>query len=589
MNAPRRRFPAMTVLVPFCLGAALLTLASAPARAQTYEQVAPKTPSAAPVPQLPESAPSAERANSADDRVLVPALKGLVFVTRREALQPVGSALEGLHVSGAALLESAEFRALVLPYLGQPLSLRALDRLTREVVLYYRKRDRPVVDVFVPEQNVSGGTVQILVVEGRLGQVRVEGNKWFSNEQIISSVRARPGEIIAGAPLLADLAWINENSFRAVDLVFMRGQAAGETDIVLRTRDRLPLRGYLGYEDTGNALTSFDRVLLGLNWGNVFKTDQQLNYQLSASPDFEKLVAHSGSYIVPLRSWRHTLTIFGSYAESRPQLGNALFALTGRTRQLSARYRVPLAARGMWTRGFTLGADFKRSNNDLSFGGTQVFAQENDVVQAIATGSVSHLDRHGAFSAALTLAYSPGGLTSRNDLPAYRAARALSRPDYLYARLELERRRKLPQDFSWLARGTAQVSTANLLGSEQLGLGGVNNLRGYEEREANGDDGAVLVNEVHGPPMLLPAAQRPGNAPRRLVPLIFVDCGVVRSHKRLAGEPSRLTLASAGVGFRYHFGTLLHAHLDYGWQLKESGVSDGRRSHRAHAGVTLSY
>ncbi|MBI4622430.1 MAG: hypothetical protein HY736_04295 [Verrucomicrobia bacterium] len=78
-------------------------------------------------------------------------------------------------------------------------------------------------------------------------------------------------------------------------------------------------------------------MLAGANWGNAFGRDEQLNYQLSASPDFKKLVAHSGSYLVPLPTWRHTLTVFGSYAESRPALAGGMFVLTGHTWQLGAR------------------------------------------------------------------------------------------------------------------------------------------------------------------------------------------------------------------------------------------------------------
>jgi hemolysin activation/secretion protein len=562
----------LTALLFFGLAAA--------GRAQTYEQVAPKTLPAAPVPALPE-APVPAAAPVAAEQVLVPVLRGLVFLANPAALQKEGTSVEGLQVSGAALLETSEFRSLVTPYLGRPLTLGALNRLTRDAVLYFRQHGRPVVDVLVPEQNISTGTVQILVVEGRLGTVRVEGNQWFTAAQISAAVRAQRGAVIVGVPLLEDLVWINQNPFRQVDLVFSRGDQPGETDVILRTRDRYPLRLYVGYEDSGNALTGFDRVIAGVNWGNVFGRDEQLNYQLSASPDFKKLVAHSGSYLIPLTRLRHTLTFFASYAASRPELPGGSFALDGRTWQLGARYRVPLPARGAWTQAFIAGVDFKRSNNNLSFGGTQVFALENDVVQAIAAFSASHPDKHGTTTGELTFALSPGGLTSGDHTRAYEAARSFARPDYAYARLEIERLTKLPAGLTWITRGTAQLATANLLGSEQLGLGGASNLRGYEEREANGDDGFMLVNELHAPPHNV--------AGGRLDPLVFLDYGLVASHQPLPGEPSNLTLASAGIGLRYNLGGHFNLRADYGWQLKASGVSDGRRSERGHISVILSY
>ncbi len=571
--------------------AALATLGwAAPGRAQTYEQVAPKTPAVAAVPALPEPPGADAPATAADDRVLVPVLRGLEFVANPDAGRRDPVAVEGLRITGIALLETAEFRALATPYLGRPLTLRALNRLTRDVVIYFRRHGRPVVDVLVPEQNVSTGTVQILVVEGRLGRVRVEGNKWFTAGQISSAIRARPGEVIAGGPLLADIAWINGNPFRQVDLVFTRGSKPGETDVVLRTYDLRPLRLYTGYEDSGNALTGFDRVLLGVNWGNAFDRNEQLNYQLTASPDLEKLVAHSGSYIVPLAAWRHTLTVFGSYAESRPVLAGGLFALDGRAWQAGARYRLPLASGSTAsTRALTLGVDVKRSNNNLAFGGTRIFAAENDVIQGNAVFSASHPDLHGMTSGEFTLAVSPGGLTTGNRTRAYQAARSFARPDYVYARFELERRTKLPAGLFWITRGTAQLASANLLGSEQLGLGGASSLRGYEDREANGDDGFTLVNEIHFPPFPVVGAIARGRTNDRLDPLVFLDYGVVASHQRLPGEPQRLELASAGLGFRYNLRGNFNLRAVYGWQLKPSGVSDLRRHQRGHVSAVLSF
>ncbi|MCC6416164.1 MAG: ShlB/FhaC/HecB family hemolysin secretion/activation protein, partial [Opitutaceae bacterium] len=531
------RFGAVALALFLALGVTL--------NAQVYEQLAPKTPADVPVVALPKADARASL-SAGGDRVILPVLRGLIFMTDQSQFRREGVTMTSLEVSGEPLLETAEFRALVTPRLGQPVTNHTLDRLTRDVVLYFRQHGRPVVDVLIPEQNVTTGAMQVLVIEGRRGEVRVEGNKWFSAEQIAAAVRAPRDEIIEGAPLLADLVWLNQNPFRQVDLVYTRGERAGETDLVLRVRDRNPLRFYTGYEDSGNALTGFDRVLAGFNWGQALARDAQLNYQFTASPDFRELAAHSASFILPLPRLRHTLTVFGSYAESRPELAGGLFNLDGKSWQVSARYRVPLAARGAWTPDFTAGVDFKRSNNNLSFGGTQVFAQSTDVIQALAALAIRHTDKRGTTTAELTVAVSPGGLSAGNHTGVYRAARAGARPDYAYATFELERITRLSATgWSWRLHGTAQLSSANLLGSEQLGLGGATSLRGYEEREANGDDGAVLVNELHAPVRHL----RAGDA---LDPFVFLDAGVVASHERLTGEPSRLTLASTGLGLRYN-------------------------------------
>lgn len=579
-TSPASRLLAVVVL-------ALWGMAGAYAQDPRY---APKTPESNATPAVLPEAPASRAASANQDAVLVAALRGVVFVGDRASLHPDGLDIAGVQTSGVPMLDNDEFRAKATPFLGRPVTARLLDALTREVVLFYRKHERPIVDVLVPEQNISNGALQVLVIEGRLGRVRAEGNRTFTSEQLTRQVRAQLGAVIEGGPLLADVAWLNQNPFRQVDLVFTRGEKLGETDVVLRTKDRLPVRVYTGYEDSGNDLTGDERVLAGVNWGNAFGRDQLLNYQLMASPDFKKLVAHSGSYVVPLR-WRHTLMFFGSYASSKPVLTGGLFTLKGTSWQTSARYRVPLPAKsgvGL-THEVSAGIDFKRSNNNLEFGGAQVFDQWTDVAQAVVNYAASLNDTFGHTTADVQLVWSPGGLTGDNHTSRFRAARSFARADYAYARVVIERTTKLPAEFKWITRFTAQAANRNLLSSEQLGLGGYDTVRGYEEREANGDNGFILSNEVRTRPFSAVKWIGKEGIRDRLELLGFVDYGEASNHRLLPGEDEHLVLASVGGGLRWSIAPCLTVRAEYATQLVKSGVSDGRRERRAHVGVVVAY
>jgi len=82
------------------------------------------------------------------------------------------------HVSGV-LTEEVELPPRVYEVLasriGSALTLEALNQMVRESVLAYRRSDLPVVDVLVPEQEISSGVLQLVIIEGRLGDVIVEG------------------------------------------------------------------------------------------------------------------------------------------------------------------------------------------------------------------------------------------------------------------------------------------------------------------------------------------------------------------------------------------------------------------------------
>ncbi len=553
---------------------------------QDFERIAPKMPQKNQnTVELPSKTPAEEN----DERVLVTELKGLVFVQKQEQVLKGGvAAFEGVKTEGLDRLQGLEFRNQMQPFLGQPVTLKRLNEMTREVVLCYRRLGFPVVDVIVPaDQDITDGVVQVLVVEGHLGKVTAEGARWFSTANMPDEITMKRGSLFEEDQLIEDLAWINNNPFRQVEPVLSRGTELAETDLLLQVKDRFPVRVYAGYEDTGTDLTGDERWYTGVNWGNAFLLDHQLNYQFTTASDLVKLVAHSGSYVMPL-PWRHTMTFFGSYATTKADIANPLFNLSGRSWQVSGRYAVPLPRTTKFTETLTAGFDFKQSNNNLEFGGAQVFNTTTDVDQWSLDYTGELQDPWGSTRISLTGFYSPGGITTRNRDSLFTATRAFAKAEYAYGRFSGERVTRLPGDFSWLVRGVYQLSEANLLGSEQLGLGGANTVRGYEEREANGDSGYLVSMEIRTPPVSLGTTVGIPNAVDQLQLLGFWDYGVAENYALLPGEDPHVQLSSVGPGLRYSINPWFSVRFDYGWQLYDTALST-RFNSRGHLGVMFSY
>ncbi|WP_431857429.1 ShlB/FhaC/HecB family hemolysin secretion/activation protein [Azospirillum sp.] len=580
--------------------ALLFGLSAVPAAAQDWERVAPKQPPANPPAEAPVLPPPTP-ALPPGDQVITPALKGLLFVPDGAAVKRGGNDTRGVVAAGLDVLDDPAFRALMEPHLGKPLTFDGLNAISRATVLWFREHDRPLVDVVVPEQDVTAGTIQIIVVEFRAGAVTAEGNEWFSDEMLLSNVRTRPGDRIRASGLLEDIDWLNRNPFRHTDLVYQRGAEPGTSDIVLRTADRVPVRVFGGYENTGTAATGRDRLFAGLNWGNAFWADQQISYQLSVSPDTldrglrgasgdPRSVTHAGSWSIPL-PWRHTLTVFGSHTETRPNLGSG-FDQTGRSSQLSARYAVPLPKwaldAGTLRQGIQAGVDWKRSNNNLDFGGTSVFRSSTDIAQAVVAYDASLADGWGATALNVSLVHSPGGIGDRNSDAVFGTSRAGAEARYSYARIGLDRVTRLPEAFSWIVRAQAQVSSANLLASEQLSLGGNASVRGYAESEVLGDQGVLLSTELRSPEVSLSGLFGGRNLDDSLLGLVFVDYGVARQRHRAAGDDRHTVLASVGPGLRYSLPPYVTLKLDWGFQLRGANTGENRLG-RPHVGLSLAY
>ena len=560
-------------------------------------ELVPKLPTKKPAPgKLPDQPALNELQDVPGEPVIIPNLHGLIIVQTEVEIKKEGAPdVTGLKVTDIPLLSGADFQALMAPYFGRPVRFTTIKRMETNIILYCRAKNHPLVDVILPEQDLTKNAVlQLLFLEGTVEHdltVTNKGKAWFKKELLLGQVRLKKGDHVDSKELRADLDWLNRNPFRQVDALFKQGQLSGRSDVVLQVQDRLPLRVYGGYEDTGTRFTGRDRLLAGFNWGNAFGVDHQLNYQYTTDTEFRFVKAHSVSYLAPL-PWRHTLTLFGSYVDGRADFGSGLTA-EGKSYQGSLRYSAPLPAIEKYQHEVSAGFDFKRANNALLFGGTTPPGKvDSDINQFELGYSALIPDKWGQTSAGLEGYYSPGGLLGNNNDTDFMALRSGTSASYWYTRLNAERITRLPYDFSWIIRAQGQLADHKLLPSEELGLGGHATVRGYDERLVNGDNGWIISNELRTPSLRLGNLLGTSDGADFLQFLAFFDYGATRNRfPRSQDIPPEADLASVGGGLRFTVSQNLALRLDYGYQLSDRSVSiaAGARTSRAHVSVLLSY
>ena len=550
------------------------------ALAQDFDAYRPEIPrSSAGKAELPDVPKPADGST----KVLVDQLKGIIFVDHPDKAIAGRVDVEGIRFgtgSRLPLLRSNSFRRVVAPYLNGPISIYRLNELARDVILFYRRNNRPVVDVSIPQQDITDGVLQVVVVESRVGRVIAKGACYFDPCLLTSQARTRPGGRLYESVLLEDLEWLNRNPFREIDLELTPGSNFGQTDVVFNVHDRLPWRGYIGYEDTGTLETDYDRMLFGVNWGNALWRDHQAGYQYTTSGDFSKLKAHSGMYSIPLNN-RDTLLIYGCYAQvSSDAIQN--FGNTGMAWQASFRYNKRLRAWDEYEHRLVAGFDFKETNTNLEFGGSQVFDSDADIAQIAVGYHGEQFDCRGSTLLGIDMYVSPGEFSSDDNDIAYQEIRALARANYIYSRAYFERLINLPYRLSFMGRVVGQLADANLLPSEQLGFGGYDTVRGYDMRRVNGDRGYVVNFELRTDPVSLGLGHCNDD---ELQLLGFYDFGGAGNHTLLPNEPWLIRLAGAGFGLRYTMAPTVSMRLDYGWQLES--LPGQTRGSRIHLGVLV--
>lgn len=560
MASPRMR----CMLIATGVAAALPTLV----RGQAYQDVAPLRPQ--PVEKRPPATKAAPLGDST--RVAVSSLEGLVFVSAGTSLAGATAPARGVSAQGLPALDAA-FLDGFQGDLGKPLTFARLAEIRRAVVDHYRSAGKPLVDVFVPEQDVSDGVVRIDVAEFRLGEVRVSGNRYFPDKLLIGEMPLEPGAPILQSSVSSGLALLNANPYRRVDVVFVPGAAANSTDVLLQTEDRLPFRVNAGYDNDGVPDLGRDRIFAGINYGNLFGLDQQIAYQFTASndivsgnpelearPNRARFTAHALNYVAPL-PWLDRIELFGVYAESTPRLPDP-YGQTGISAQASFRYDWRLAPGRDWHHQVQFGYDFKQSNNDLEFGGFQVFNSSTHVHQFLVGYDFALTSDVSSAHVNVTLIGSPGGLDGKNSDTAYATVRQGATARYAYLRLAGQGSLALGAGFALNARSLVQWTPNTLLPSEEMGLGGESSVRGYDPYVVLGDRGWNIQTELRTPAVEI------GKSDAAAQPFIFVDAGHVWNRIDQPAESHSGALVSVGAGVRFQWSRYVEFRGIYGIPLR---------------------
>jgi hemolysin activation/secretion protein len=176
----------------------------------------------------------------------------------------------------------------------------------------YRVRGYATVSVALPQQQITNGIVKVQITEGRLAEIRVLNNRYFSSNNIM---REFPGlktnSILNSLIFQQQLDKANLNRDRQIYPVIGPGGEPGTTDLELKVKDRLPLHAHLELNNNSTPSTPDVRIDTAAQYNNLWQLNHQLGVQYSFSPEEYKnghfpfyerpLIAnYSGFYRMPL-------------------------------------------------------------------------------------------------------------------------------------------------------------------------------------------------------------------------------------------------------------------------------------------------
>lgn len=228
--------------------------------------------------------------------------------------------VKGYQLTGDTLLGTNVTNPIFEKHIGK-INFEGIREALAELQGAYRERGFITVAVALPQQQITNGIVKVQVTEGRLAEVRVIGNRYFSSNNVMRDFPGlRTNALLNSLVFQQELDRANANRDRQIYPLMSPGAEPGTTDLELKVKDRLPLHAHVEVNNNYTPFTPELRVDTAAQYNNLWQLNHQLGVQYSFTPQqlkegsapfYEKplIASYSAFYRAPL---------FGATSQTQP-------------------------------------------------------------------------------------------------------------------------------------------------------------------------------------------------------------------------------------------------------------------------------
>lgn len=204
--------------------------------------------------------------------------------------------IQNIQVTGATLVSEKEIREITKPFENQQLSIKDMQKAADLITGIYRQKGFITSRAYLPPQKIEQGILVIKIIEGRMGGVEVRGNRYSKTKILLSRLTLQKGNPFNYNTLRQGLSRLNRNPDRESRAVLFPGKEAGETDMVLEIKDRLPVHIGFDWDTFGSRYINKQRFNLKFVHNNLLGFDDNLTFQYQLAQDSSYFLKAQGTY-----------------------------------------------------------------------------------------------------------------------------------------------------------------------------------------------------------------------------------------------------------------------------------------------------
>ncbi len=495
---------------------------------------------------------------------------------------------------GSKLIPPGQLAGETAQFVGKDRTFADVQRALETIERIYSRLGYSAVQVVLPEQELEKGEIRFQIIEAKLGRVIVEGSKFFDEANIRASLPSlAPGEAPNIHQIARDLRIANESPAKQTTVLLRSGQEEATVDAVARVVDEKPQKGSITVDSSGSQKTGRLRVGFGYQNAQLAGTDSVLTLQFVTAPyqderkDLDKnrfsLLPSKDVQIIgvglhiPLYALGDSIDL--TMAHSSVSTGTISgFSITGQGSIFSARYNWNLPRIDDYEHRISFSLDTRLYQNK----GVRAEGSNNQIVPDVDVHPVGVLYA-GSFrrqdsetSASLGVYHNMSSPKDGGGVP-FCATRQVTiagsghfecaKPRFTIWRWSVSHNHALPDDWQVRFGLNGQITRDMLIPGEQFGIGGVDSVRGFLEREVVNDLGYRGTFELYSPDW----GGWTGISGARARAVVFYDWGNVRRIRPSASEAHGSTIGGIGAGLRFSLGNSFVFRTDVGRVVDRGG------------------
>ncbi|MGG6296814.1 ShlB/FhaC/HecB family hemolysin secretion/activation protein [Leptolyngbya sp. AN02str] len=459
-------------------------------------------------------------------------------------------------VVGSTVFSAEELAEITAPYTNRDLSFAELLQVRTAITQHYVSQGYTTSGAFIPPQTPEDGVVRIQVLEGRVEDITITGNRRLRPAYVRSRLRLAAEAPLNVNQLLEGLQLLQlDPLIETISADLQAGVRPGTNVLDVEVQESRSFRLTPSLDNARSPSVGSFRRQLELSEANLLGFGDALSLSYSNTDGSNGIDA---SYTLPINPRNGTLRLgFGTTTSNVIEAPFNALDLQAVSRYYELSFRQPVAQSP--TEEFALGVTFSRqeSQTELGFDNIGPFP--------LSPGA----DSEGRSRISALRFFQEWTRRSRQEVLAFRSQVSLGldllnstvnqdAPDsrFLAWRGQGQWVRVLAPDSLFLIRGDVQFADSALMPLEQFGLGGQSTVRGYRQDTLLSDNGALLSSEVRLPILRVNSV----DGLLQLVP--FIDVGVAWNQGN--SDLDTNFIAGTGVGLLWQMGDRFSSRLDWG-------------------------